>query len=425
MDVSQFEGAQIPVLEEEYDVIIAGGGPAGVAAALAAARHNAKVLIIEKKEMLGGLATQGIVAYFAPLDDGNGYKVTRGIVEELFFLSVKYSYGTVQPFWAQPGAEFASDIAAAQAAPLRYFDSGMHGRCNTMFNVPAFALAMEDEVCKAGAAIRFDTAITDVVMDGNKCLGVIIEDYTGRRYIKGKTFVDATGYGTLFTRAGAEMVYSENKLTACAIETSFDYMQRGIDSEDMTKALHWTGWGYVPGGDESQRDRRYQANTAEDVTNYIMDTHKLLLEILKQKREQDESYCFAEIASQCSIRKARRIAGRQAIMEKDMLRYQRSSVGCVSDWRKCGPVFEVPYLSLFDANISNILAAGRIIASEGDVWDVTRTYNGAMLTGQAAGTAAALACSADVAPDALNIKELQKTLAADNVLLHYEVQAMH
>ena len=56
---------------------------------------------------------------------------------------------------------------------------------------------------------------------------------------------------------------------------------------------------------------------------------------------------------------------------------------------------------------------------------MTRTYNGAMLTGQAAGTAAALACSADVAPDALNIKELQKTLAADNVLLHYEVQAMH
>lgn len=79
-----------------YDVIIIGGGMAGVAAAISARRKGAEVLIIEKTALLGGLATFGVVPYYLPICDGKGNKVLGGITEELLHLSVKYGYDTLE-----------------------------------------------------------------------------------------------------------------------------------------------------------------------------------------------------------------------------------------------------------------------------------------------------------------------------------------
>ena len=77
---------KIPV-KAEYDTVVAGGGIAGIAAAAAAARGGARVLLIEKQYMPGGLATAGLVTIFLPLCDGMGRQVTFGIAEELLRLS--------------------------------------------------------------------------------------------------------------------------------------------------------------------------------------------------------------------------------------------------------------------------------------------------------------------------------------------------
>ena len=74
----------------EYDIIIAGGGIAGVAAALAARRLGSKVLLIEKSVMLGGLATLGLISWYEPLCDGDGRHIIKGISEELLLLSIQY-----------------------------------------------------------------------------------------------------------------------------------------------------------------------------------------------------------------------------------------------------------------------------------------------------------------------------------------------
>src|SRR5512145_2221418 len=92
------ESNQIPIAGK-YDVIVAGGGIAGVAAALAARRSGCRVLLIEKSVMLGGLATLGFIAYYLPLCDGRGKKVSGGIAEELLHLSIKYGYGDLPPEW--------------------------------------------------------------------------------------------------------------------------------------------------------------------------------------------------------------------------------------------------------------------------------------------------------------------------------------
>ena len=86
------EELQIP-LWSVSDVVVAGGGIAGISAALAAARNGAKVLLIEKQCILGGLATAGLVTIYLPLCDGRGNQMSYGIAEELFHLSISQGTG--------------------------------------------------------------------------------------------------------------------------------------------------------------------------------------------------------------------------------------------------------------------------------------------------------------------------------------------
>lgn len=92
------ESNRIPVVDS-YDVIVVGGGIAGVAAAVAARRSGSRVLLIEKSVVLGGLATLGFIAEYLPLCDGRGTKVTGAIAEELLRLSIKYGYDDLPPEW--------------------------------------------------------------------------------------------------------------------------------------------------------------------------------------------------------------------------------------------------------------------------------------------------------------------------------------
>lgn len=407
----------VPATSKEYDVIVAGGGPGGISAALSAARHGAKVLLIEKRELLGGLATAGLVVYYPPLDDGNGLKVSRSNVEELFYLSTKYGYDNIQPFWKR-GANHVTNQEHALYSEVRYFDSGVGGRHNTLFNAAAFALAAEEILLDEGVEIMYDTVITDVMMEGDICKGVIVENLSGRSYYKAKTIIDDTGYGVIFTRAGAEMEKSPNYMTASVIETSFSRMQLGIETGDMTKALHWAGYGYNPAR-KNALPKTYYATTGEEVNEYIIDQHNVMLDNLKSKRAADKSFVYAEIPSMNSLRRAKRILGLESVKYEDANKYRETSIGCVADWRCRGKVFEIPYGSMFDTKIKNILAVGRIIASIDEAWEVTRVYTGGVLTGQAAGTAAAMSVKKRISPNTLNVAELQRTLEADGVLLHY------
>ena len=83
-----------------YDVVVCGGGIAGIAAALAAARGGARTCLLEKEYALGGLATLGLIVIYLPLCDGDGVKMSGGIAEELLKLSLKYGPGEIPEVWA-------------------------------------------------------------------------------------------------------------------------------------------------------------------------------------------------------------------------------------------------------------------------------------------------------------------------------------
>jgi len=400
--------------DKEYDIVIVGGGPGGVVAALAAARHGSKVLIIEKAEMLGGLATLGMVCLFEPICDGRGRKITKGIVEEMLHLSIKYSYSNLPYTWNQ-GVDYVKEpenTPGLKSYP--YFN--IKGRYATIFNMPAFTLTMEELVLSEGIDVIYDTRFCDVVMDGNVCKGVIVENLTGRSFYRGKIIIDGSGYGVVFSRAGVKMEKGENFLTTCFVETDFKSMEEAIKTEDMTCGLRWGGVGYNLLQEGSNiSPKKYYGTTTEEINEYVIDSHKAALAHIKT---QGKDYAMVSLAGIANLRKCNRIFGRESVLEENAFAFNESSIGCVSDWRGIGSTYEVPYGCLLDTKIKNILAVGRIVSAVGDTWDVLRCYPGAMLTGQAAGTAAALAVRDGISPDDISIPALQKMLEADNVMLH-------
>lgn len=113
------------VSKQEYDVVVVGGGVAGVAACVAAARNGAKTLLMEKTCILGGLATLGLISWYEPLCNGEGDQLIAGIPEELIKLAVKYGFENLPTVWGGKGV-----------APLD------QSRYVTRFSPTIFALAL-------------------------------------------------------------------------------------------------------------------------------------------------------------------------------------------------------------------------------------------------------------------------------------------
>ena len=126
----------VELMQQGYDVVIVGGGIAGVSAAVSSSRNGAKTLLIEKQINLGGLATSGLISWYEPLCDGNGNQVIFGIAEELIRLSVKYGFENLPKKW---GGEGENEI---------HYD-----RFATRYSPTVFSLALDEFVRKNGVSI--------------------------------------------------------------------------------------------------------------------------------------------------------------------------------------------------------------------------------------------------------------------------------
>ncbi len=158
----------IPV-RYEFDVIVAGGGPAGIGAALGAARAGAKTLVIEEKNCLGGIATSGMMSNWS---GGTVSPVTRELLDRCKALK-----------W-EVEAEHEHQVINHELLKLVLFD------------------VMEE----AGVTVLLHTRCVEVVKDGNKVVGIIIESKSGREAALGRVVIDATGDGDVAALAGAEYI---------------------------------------------------------------------------------------------------------------------------------------------------------------------------------------------------------------------------
>ena len=160
-------------------------------------------------------------------------------------------------------------------------------------------------------------------------------------------------------------------------------------------------------------DQPYFGDTGEGVNRFIIDGHRRLLETMKR----DSSLVPASLPGMAQIRTSRRIEGAYELSEKDANAHFEDNIGGTGDWRRPGPVYEIPYRTLYTAGLKNVLSAGRCISTAGEAWEIVRCIPQAALTGQAAGTALTMAIASGETVQALDVAALRDRLATAGVLL--------
>lgn len=392
----------IPVAGEA-DVIVVGGGLAGVAAAVSAARNGSKVILLEKSIILGGLATLGHVCIYLPLDDGVGHKVYGGLAEELLHVCIRYGYDNLPDCWQQ-GAESVD-------AP--------DGRYRTHFNIPAAVCALDELMEQEGIEVVFDTSFCSPIMEKNTCKGVIVENKSGRSAYLAKAFVDASGDLDLMFRAGAPTETQKSIVSHWAHEIDLDTMKRGLETGKAIQALPLRWLGLRPDADNSEAELpMYLGTTSDGVNGYIRTSRKLALNYLKL--HQSPSYAQMTLPLMPQFRMTRRLIGKEQL-EVVPDRHVEDSIGCmIHSLEVPAEVYEFPYGGLIDTKITNIAAAGRIVSATGRGWEVARFIPACALTGEAAGLAVSMAAKEQVSLQTLDVPILQRTLTDRGVKIHMD-----
>jgi hypothetical protein len=420
--------------EKSFDVIIAGAGVAGVAAALETARAGLRTALVEKTTLVGGLATSGLINMYLPLCDGQGHQVIYGIAEELLHLSIKYGPGDIPPTWEKSTGEPPDDIAESMRRPPQ-------PRYRTPFSPASFVLALDEALEQAGVDLWLDTLVCQaiVVPDGTqtpnvrRIVGIEVENKSGRGRLIADCIIDATGDADVAHRAGAPCTETDNWLSVWAIQSSLESARKAAADPAHRSLLDVLHLGASPEGHGMPPGiPKLYGTDGQQVTRYILESHRLLREHYKARTQSEDApldrHTLFPVAlpTMAQFRTTRRIIGHATITSGQANAHVPTSVGLAPDWRKAGPVWEIPYGALIPRDVTGLLAAGRCISSESHTgdrdspWEITRVIPAAALTGQVAGLAARLAIQQDTTPDAIKAQAMQRELSRIRLPFHIE-----
>lgn len=374
--------------EKAYDVAVIGGGIAGVAAALQAARSGMKTVLLEKTVLLGGLATTGLIYVYLPLCDGNGRQVSFGLTEELMRVSLKYGPGDIPEKWSE-----------CQNAP-----EAERFRC--IFSPASFMLAIDELLEEAGVDTWLDTLVCDAELEGNRIVSAVVENTSGRGRIRAKQFIDASGDCTLARRAGIPCHDEFNFLSVWAIQYN-DKAEKTALGSKLT--MHTAGVPWNP--ETAPEGTLFRGLSGKTVSDFVFKSRKMLRSAYETPDYDRKKLFPVKLPAMPQFRKIYSIDAAYVLDSGENNRRFEDSIGLCADWRKAGPVWEIPYRSLIPANpVGGFLAAGRCTGAKNDAWEVTRVIPPAALTGQVAGLAAAMCIKAGVEPYELDVTALQKEL---------------
>ena len=450
---------EIPVYGE-YDVVVVGGGMAGVGAALAAGRQGCKTLLVENTSGLGGLVTMGLVNI--PLD-----------------------------FLSGLGTEFFDRLTK------------MNGLRNRNSNPEKHKLLFDRMIQEAGVELLLVTPLVDTIVEGNTVKGIIIHTKEGRKAVFGKRFVDASGDSDLVYFAGGEVEVGREKdhmSMGCSLEfilggVDYDkYAQSELFRNDpkwikfLEKALannelppidnHLNWLTHIPdrpehcGMDEVSicfaHSRNCYPTDNKDLTRMYLEGREqaeLLAAFIKKNIPGFENSYLAQTGSLLGVRESRRILGEYRFSGMDIAYAKKfddviaiswhgfdlhgfegpgnmkwfkgtlpngeeAYISNIAGWGSQLPPedglkrvnmkelidmskqysYDIPYRSLVPVRLENVLAAGRNISSDVPGQSGSRLIMCCMAIGEAAGTACAMSLQDDVSPRKLDTAKLQRKL---------------
>jgi hypothetical protein len=421
---------EIPV-REGYDLIVAGGGIAGVSAAVSAARHGLKTAVFEKSAVLGGLATLGLINWYEPLCDGEGRLLVTGVAEELLRLSIEYGYDNLPVKWrgggdgggrigggnADNGGSGGSRSGVGGGNGINANAEPDEGRYATVFNPAIFSLALTKLLLDHDIVIKYDILASYPVMENGVCAGVVTESKSFREYYPAKTVVDATGDADLLHRAGAPCRNGRTYQTYLGHGCTFAGLGRALENRDMAKLQSSYNTGSDLYGNGQPDGMELHEGISNDIINISLLTGQtaLLKKIIDMPKDERGLYALPGMAQ---LRKTRCLIGAATFTGVDGRHYD-DSIGATGDFRRRGRHYEIPAGVLYNAAFPNILAAGRTVSADGDGWEITRVIPTAALTGQAAGVFASMSASRNLPASEIPIKDVQKALEKDGVTLKF------
>jgi len=391
----------IPMIRS-VDVLVAGMGPAGIAAGIAAAREGAKTLIIERYGYPGGMITGSNVVAVLGVGDGRRPRargITQDIRERLELFKAVNRVTATGDYWVD------AEVFKWQA------------------------LEMLEE---CGAQFLLHTLACDPIIEGDCMVGVFTESKNGRQAILSRVVIDCTADADLAFRAGCPCENQTHDVTLRILvsgvdRTAFGAFKKTSPSQAqaiMEEARKLNG-GALPGA--TRYLKGIDITDAEALTKAEFEARRECFRALYFLRERMPGWADARVAHtapQLGVRQSRRIQGVYTVTDEDLRssRHFDDSVARLSSYLDgyklydpAGLDYDIPYRCLVPKKIDGLLVAGRCCSSDYRACNSLRLIVPCFATGQAAGTAAALAVRNKAQPRSLVISELQDALIRQNV----------
>ncbi len=399
-------------------VLVVGGGAAGVTAAVAAARSGADTILVERHGTLGGLATGGLIALFLTLDDGAGHQVISGLCQEMTERLAARG-AAFFPDKTQWGSDLEAFLDVQRQWGLVWGSPPHRVRYSVAYDPEALRAVMAEMVVDSGAELLLHCWACEAIRDGDRVRGVVFQSKSGRFAILADVVIDASGDGDIFASAG------------CAHETEkvLPWLWFRVGGVDVDKAQAGGAWCFrtvndgqvlFPWGATERVIRKIDATNPDDLTFAELECRRVVMEEFERLRREAPGFERAhlcEIARDLGITESRRLSGRYVLARDDMDRPLDDAIGLTGHWTKYGALYWLPYRSLLAREFNNLLAAGRCISVDHRTHHATKEIPACMVTGQAAGTAAALAVLRETTPSALDVASLREELRTQGVLL--------
>lgn len=444
------------------DVVVVGGGPAGMCAAIAAAREGVSVILVEQGGFCGGMATRGLVGPFMTCYDAKGETmIIRGLFEEIVNRMVERGYA-IHPSEVEGGTAFTSWIKIGHEHVTPFESEGLK-------------LIMDEMLEEAGVKVLYHTDFLRPVLEGDTITGVLVSSKRGLETIGGKVVIDCTGDGDVACRSGVPYEMGNEELNLMQPATMFFHICN-VDHEAVEadiqanrhnfyrkdgvnyRSFHWRVTEARENGDwdlkrvsiglfRMPKPDEWCVNTSRIMGVDSTDNESLTSAEIVGRRQADQIIRFLQkyvpgcenakiksTASYIGIRESRHIQGDYRLTADDLLesKVPEDSIllaaNSVDVHGRFGPTsneyvpikgdyYGIPYRSLVVKGVEQLLMAGRCVSADSTAAGAIRVMPPCMGMGQAAGTAAAMAVKGGTTVRNVDVQNLRSRLKENGAYL--------